>query len=71
MKSYIFKRRDYTKKFTENNTITAMQALTQYMLAPSHLEGLKKIKIRSPYTVGSDIYVFREKDVEQQAIKVG
>ena len=28
MKDYIFKRRDYTKKFTENNTITPMQVFS-------------------------------------------
>ena len=31
MKDYILKRRDYTKKFTENNTITPMQVFSHML----------------------------------------
>lgn len=70
MKNYIFKRRDYTKKFTENNTITPVQAMTQYMLSPSELENIPQIKVRSPYNVGARLFVYLEKDVERRAIQV-
>jgi len=70
MKDYILKRRDYTKKFTENNTITPMQAMSEYLLAPSHLEDLRIIKVRSPVSLGKKLSVYLEKDVEQKAIKV-
>lgn len=70
MKNYIFKRRDYSKKFTENNTITPIQAMTQYMLLPSELENLRQIKVRSPYNVGAQLFVYLERDVERRAIQV-
>jgi len=70
MKDYIFKRRDYTKKFTENNTITPMQAMSEYLLAPSHLEDLRIIKVRSPVSLGKKLSVYLEKDVQRKAIKI-
>ena len=63
-------RRDYSKKYTANNTITAMRAMQQYMLTPSDLEKLPQIKIRSPYEANVPIYVYFEKDVERLAIQV-
>jgi len=63
-------RRDYSKKYTANNTITAVRAMQQYMLSPGDLEELEQIKIRSPYEANVPIYVYLEKDVENLAIKV-
>ena len=63
-------RRDYSKKYTANNTITAVRAMQQYLLSPSDLESLKQIKIRSPYDSSTPIFVYLEKDVEDCAIKV-
>lgn len=70
MKNYIFKRRDYSKKFTDNNTVTPVQAMTEYVLKPSDLEGLPQIKVRSPYNVGAELFVYREKDVRRRAMEV-
>ena len=71
MRSYFMKRRDYSKQYTDNNTITAVQAMTQYLLSPGDLDGLEIIKVRNPY-VGSTgpLLVYLEKDVEQKAIQV-
>ena len=46
------------------------QAMSEYLLAPSHLEGLRIIKVRSPVSLGKKLSVYLEKDVEQKAIKV-
>ena len=70
VKKYILLRRDYSKKYTANNTITAIRAMQQYLLSPSDLDGLKKIKVRSPYESGPPIYVYLEKDIESRAIQV-
>jgi len=70
MKKYIYKRRDYSKKFTDNNMITPMQAMNEYLLAPRHLEDIIKVQVRSPYVVGAAFHVLREKDVEKKAIEV-
>ena len=63
-------RRDYSQKYTDNNTITAVRAMKQYMLSPGDLEKLRQIKIRSPYESNSPIYVYLEKDVEDLTVKV-
>ena len=70
VKKYMSLRRDYSKKYTANNTITAVRAMQQYLLTPGDLENLPQIKIRSPYQVNVPIYVYLEKDVENLAIKV-
>ena len=44
--------------------------MSEYLLAPSHLEGLRIIKVRSPVSLGKKLSVYLEKDVEQKAIKV-
>nr|CAB3266221.1 zinc transporter 9-like [Phallusia mammillata] len=71
MKKYILKRRDYSKKFTDNNTITAIQAMQDYILSPGDLDGLQQIRVRSPYVGSSSpIMVYLERDVEERAIKI-
>lgn len=44
--------------------------MQQYLLSPSDLDGLKQIKVRSPYESGPPIYVYLEKDIEKRALKV-
>ena len=71
MRSYFTKRRDYSKQFTDNNTITAVQAMTQYLLSPSDIDGLEITKVRNPYAGSTGpLLVYLEKDVEQKAIEV-
>ncbi|XP_076817753.1 proton-coupled zinc antiporter SLC30A9, mitochondrial-like [Clavelina lepadiformis] len=71
LKGYISMRRDYSQKYTANNTLTAVRAMREYVLSPSDLDGLPKIKIRSPYAgASSPIIVYLESDVEKRAMKV-
>ncbi|XP_078481665.1 proton-coupled zinc antiporter SLC30A9, mitochondrial-like [Ciona intestinalis] len=70
MKTYMLKRRDYTKKYTDNNTITAVRAMQEYILPPSDLEELRQIRVRSPYASNAPIHVYLERDVEKKAIEV-
>ena len=44
--------------------------MSEYLLAPSHLEDLRIIKVRSPVSLGKKLSVYLEKDVQRKAIKV-
>ncbi|CAH1267603.1 SLC30A9 [Branchiostoma lanceolatum] len=66
------KRRDYSKAYTDNNTITAVRAMSEFLLKPSDLEGLRKTARRSPYSDPNSppLMVYLRADVEQKAIEV-
>ncbi|XP_011665731.2 zinc transporter 9 [Strongylocentrotus purpuratus] len=73
--SYKERRRkvDYTKKYTDNNTITAVRAMSDYLLKSSDLEQLRKTVRRSPYDQESserNMMVYLRSDVEQKAIEI-
>lgn len=71
VKEYIRMRRDFSKKYTDNNTITAVRAMQEYVLKPSDLQGLALIKIRSPYREGSGhLLVYLERDIIKKAMDV-
>ncbi|CAF3521050.1 unnamed protein product [Rotaria sordida] len=65
---------DYTASYTENNFITAVRAMHEYLLKPSDLETLKQYKTRSPYSevieAGEMLTVYRRSDVEKRAFEV-
>lgn len=62
---------DFGASYTENNFITAMRAMHEYLLKPSDLEKLTPYKTRSPYSDIIDdlpkITVYRRRDVETRA----
>ncbi|XP_078682998.1 proton-coupled zinc antiporter SLC30A9, mitochondrial-like [Branchiostoma floridae x Branchiostoma belcheri] len=66
------KRIDYSKAYTDNNTITAVRAMSEFLLKPSDLEGLRKTARRSPYSDPNSppLMVYLRADVEQKAIEV-
>ncbi|XP_063955122.1 proton-coupled zinc antiporter SLC30A9, mitochondrial-like isoform X2 [Lytechinus pictus] len=75
LSSYKERRRkvDYSKKYTDNNTITAVRAMSDYLLKSSDLEQLRKTVRRSPYDQESserNMMVYLRSDVEQKAIEV-
>ncbi|KAF2367247.1 Cation efflux protein [Trinorchestia longiramus] len=53
----------------ERNFITAIRAMTEFLLKPSDLEGLRKTKRRSPFENEPRITVYWMKDVENKAIE--
>jgi hypothetical protein len=65
---------DYAASYTENNFITAIRAMHEYLLKPSDLETLKQYKTRSPYSETEDpirmLTVYRRGDVEKRAYEV-
>ncbi|XP_071511620.1 proton-coupled zinc antiporter SLC30A9, mitochondrial-like [Diadema antillarum] len=73
--SYKERRRkvDYSKKYTDNNTLTAVRAMNDYLLKSSDLEQLRQTARRSPYDQESSqpkMMVYLRSDVEQKAIEV-
>ncbi|XP_077969781.1 proton-coupled zinc antiporter SLC30A9, mitochondrial-like [Styela clava] len=71
VKEYIRMRRDFSKKYTDNNTVTAVRAMQEYVLKPSDLQDLKLIKIRSPYRDGAGhLLVYLERDIIKKAMEV-
>lgn len=71
VKKYIFMRRDRTKRYTDNNTITAVRAMQEYILKPSDLKDLPQLKVRSPYRDGKGhLLVYLENDVINKAMEV-
>ncbi|KDR19826.1 Zinc transporter 9 [Zootermopsis nevadensis] len=63
-------RVDLTASSMERNFITPLRAMTDFLLKPSDLEGLRKTKRRSPYENEPPITVYWRKDVESKAIEV-
>ncbi|CAF3663291.1 unnamed protein product [Rotaria sp. Silwood1] len=65
---------DYTASYTENNFLTAVRAMNEYLLKPSDLETLKQYKTRSPYSdvveSAEMLTVYRRGDVEKRAYEV-
>ncbi|KAK6630276.1 hypothetical protein RUM44_004943 [Polyplax serrata] len=61
---------DLNKCSTERNFITPVRAMTDFLLKPSDLEGLRKTKRRSPYENDPPITVYWRKDVEAKALDV-
>lgn len=62
-----FKKRqsvDLNKCSTERNFITPIRAMTDFLLKPTDLDGLRKTKRRSPYENDPPITVYWRKDVE-------
>jgi zinc transporter 9 len=63
-------RVDLTASSMERNFITPVRAMSDFLLKPSDLEGLRKTKRRSPYESEPPITVYWRKDVESKAIEV-
>ncbi|KAJ9597059.1 hypothetical protein L9F63_027051, partial [Diploptera punctata] len=63
-------RVDHTASSMERNFITPVRAMSDFLLKPVDLEGLRKTKRRSPYENEPPITVFWRKDVEAKAIEV-
>ncbi|GAV07749.1 hypothetical protein RvY_17556 [Ramazzottius varieornatus] len=61
---------DYSQEYTDNIFIPAVRAMTDYLLKPSELEGVRKATRRSPVTDSPPLTVYLKKDVEQRAIEV-
>ncbi|KAL0269050.1 UNVERIFIED_CONTAM: hypothetical protein PYX00_010790 [Menopon gallinae] len=61
---------DLNRCSTERNFITPVRAMTDFLLKPTDLEGLRKTKRRSPYENDPPITVYWRKDVEAKAIDV-
>ncbi|CAL4122767.1 unnamed protein product, partial [Meganyctiphanes norvegica] len=59
-----------THHSTERNFITAVRAMTEFLLKPSDLVNLRKTKRRSPFENEPPITVYWRKDVEMKAIQV-
>lgn len=55
---------------TERNFITALRAMTEFLLTPEDLEGLRKTKRRSPFDNEPRITVYWMKDVENKLVYV-
>lgn len=54
----------------ERNFITAVRAMSEFLLKPSDLENLRKTKRRSPFENEPPITVYWRKDVEAKAVEV-
>lgn len=63
-------RVDRSAESTARNFVTPIRAMSDFLLKPSDLEGLKIIKRRSPYENEPPITVYWRKDVEARAIEV-
>ncbi|PSN50832.1 Zinc transporter 9 [Blattella germanica] len=63
-------RVDLTASSMERNFITPVRAMSDFLLKPIDLEGLRKTKRRSPYENEPPITVYWRKDVEAKAIEV-
>nr|CAD7428339.1 unnamed protein product [Timema monikensis] len=63
-------RVDPTTSSLERNFITPVRAMSDFLLKPTDLEGLRKTKRRSPYENEPPITVYWRKDVETKAIEV-
>jgi len=65
---------DFAASYTENNFISAVRAMNEYLLKPIDLEALKQYKTRSPYSDVVDnaqmLTVYRRGDVEKRAYEV-
>lgn len=63
-------RVDPSASSMERNFITPVRAMSDFLLKPIDLEGLRKTKRRSPYENEPPITVYWRKDVEAKAIEV-
>ncbi|XP_075544807.1 solute carrier family 30 member 9 isoform X1 [Dermacentor variabilis] len=61
---------DVTKDYTERNFVTPVRAMSDYLLKPSDLEGLRMVHRRSPYEDAPPITVYLRRDVEAKALEV-
>ncbi|XP_069950414.1 proton-coupled zinc antiporter SLC30A9, mitochondrial isoform X2 [Cherax quadricarinatus] len=61
---------DTSHPSTERNFITAVRAMSEFLLKPSDLENLRKTKRRSPFENEPPITVYWWKDVEAKAFQV-
>lgn len=61
---------DTSHPSTERNFITAVRAMSEFLLKPSDLENLRQTKRRSPFENEPPITVYWRKDVEAKAIQV-
>lgn len=62
-------RVDLTKTSLERNFITPVRAMSDFLLKPSDLDGLRKTKRRSPIENEPPITVYWRKDVESRFVK--
>ena len=53
---------------TERNFLTAIRAMSEILLKPSDLEGLRKTKRRSPFENEPPITVYWRRDVEAKLV---
>ncbi|XP_071951547.1 proton-coupled zinc antiporter SLC30A9, mitochondrial-like isoform X2 [Antedon mediterranea] len=72
IKPYMFRRKkvDYSRKYSDNSTITAIRAMKEYLLKSSDLENLRKTARRSPYDNQQTLMVYLRLDVEAKALEV-
>lgn len=74
LKPYKQRRRKVNyQKYTDNNTITALRALNDYLLKSSDLEHLRKTSRRSPYDRDPKeppLMVYLRSDVENKAVEI-
>lgn len=61
---------DHNRSSLERNFVTPARAMSDFLLKPSDLDSLPKIKRRSPYEQEPPITVYWRKDVESKAIEV-
>lgn len=61
-------RVDLSKASLERNFITPVRAMSDFLLKPADLEGLRKTKRRSPIENEPPIVVYWRKDVESRLI---
>ncbi|XP_072040142.1 proton-coupled zinc antiporter SLC30A9, mitochondrial-like [Amphiura filiformis] len=67
------KKVDYSKKHTENITISKMRAMLEYALKPSDLKDLRAMTRRTPYNTNLNeppLQLYLRRDVEEKAIEV-
>ncbi|XP_026555581.1 zinc transporter 9 [Pseudonaja textilis] len=66
----VLKKREYGPKYTKNNFITGVRAISEFCLKSSDLDQLRKIKRRSPHDDTEAFTVFLRSEVEAKSIEV-
>ncbi|KAM6440709.1 proton-coupled zinc antiporter SLC30A9, mitochondrial [Liasis olivaceus] len=66
----VLKKREYGPKYTKNNFITGVRAISEFCLKSSDLDQLRKIKRRSPHDDTEAFTVFLRSEVEAKSLEV-
>ncbi|XP_029142784.1 zinc transporter 9 [Protobothrops mucrosquamatus] len=66
----VLKKREYGPKYTKNNFITGVRAISEFCLKSSDLDQLRKIRRRSPHDDTEAFTVFLRSDVEAKSTEV-